>query len=154
MSGENKRAPEGGMRSWGSPAVSEAPEVRTPDVDAGPKKKRRKGDKGGTGSKANSKRLEIEAMESARAATVPAEEDATPVSAKRKRASSPVVEAVADAAAPTDNKAVKRVRKNAAKITFTANLAEWLEQAGRKVDGDVTKIAKVVMEDGKWVLNF
>lgn len=129
MSGENKRAPEGGMRSWGSPAVTEEVQTVVPE-----KKKRKKGDKGGTGSKANSKQ----------------KEEAVELSTKRKRSESPVGQTPVD-------KTLKRLRKNAAKIALpnaSLSLEEWLGQVGKKVDGDVNKATKVVFEDGKWVLSF
>ncbi|RSH91977.1 hypothetical protein EHS25_009348 [Saitozyma podzolica] len=83
-SGENKAIPQGGMRSWGSPAATEEPAEPAPTTSqpgapgaritngvekvnsgagetggataAEKKKNKKKGDKGGTGSKANSKR--------------------------------------------------------------------------------------------------
>ena len=148
MSGENKRAPEGGMRSWGSPAVIEEPvfpeaaaarsAIPNPTV-VGEKKKRKKGDKGGTGSKANSKQKEEQSKEEH---AEPVEKDEPP--AKRHRAE------------PTEDKTLKRLRKNAAKMEQDAslNLAEWLERVGKKVEGDVNQAAKVAFENGKWVLSF
>jgi len=144
VSGENTRAPETGMRSWGSPAViddSTDPSSSAPTAPASAptvsvngsvsddkKKRKKKGDKGGTGSKANSKRPKDESDASATATTA-GTTDVTmttpvngasdePAAKKRKRSEEPATTAVVAAAtsAEISDKTLKRLRKNASKV--------------------------------------
>lgn len=163
------------MRSWGtSPAVTDS-EPSTPVPTALPttaasapagkdndKKRRKKGDKGGTGSKANSKHPRGESLAASEAPTAASDE---PAQKKRKRSTSP---APAPAAAETaageaiSDKTLKRLRKNAAKIgekSPSLSLDEWVKRIAEvkkeQIDvEDVNKAAKVSFEDGKWILSF
>lgn len=159
VSGENTRAPETGMRSWGSPAVvddatesfASTPGVSTASAAASTaddkKKRKKKGDKGGTGAKANSKRPKEGSEAPATTAptattnvtfTTPAN-GATdePAAKKRKRsdeefASTAVV--AATTSAEISDKTLKRLRKNASKVGEKASsaltLSDWLKQVG------------------------
>lgn len=151
------------MRSWGSPVVTESapPSPSMPAasvVEASSSthidnekttKKKRKGDKGGTGAKANSKRPK----EDVNSLAVEAE----PAAKKRKRSSSP-------AATMTEisDKTVKRLRKSASKVaekSLSLSLGDWLKQVGEgkkeQLDAsEVNRAAKVNYEGGKWVLSF
>jgi cell growth-regulating nucleolar protein len=130
------------MRSWGSTPVPDTPAPGTPAEEG--KKKKRKGDKGGTGSKANSN---------------PHKND-EPASKKRKRDGSAEPEATpASAAAPSD-KALKRIRKHMGKLEKgeTMSLSQWIDKVSqgkeKSVDrADVLAGLQVAFVDGKWQLS-
>ncbi|BEI87183.1 hypothetical protein CcaverHIS002_0705290 [Cutaneotrichosporon cavernicola] len=141
--GENLAQPETTMRSWGSTPVPDSTPA-TPPVQ----EKRRKGDKGGTGSKANSStKSNIE----------------EPASKKRKReaseaASATVPETAVPNGPPTD-KALKRIRKHMGKLEKKGDmsLAQWIEKVAQGKDksvdrADVLAGLQVAFVDGKWQL--
>ncbi|ORY23051.1 hypothetical protein BCR39DRAFT_550169 [Naematelia encephala] len=172
---ENTFAPRDGMRSWGSPAASaistpvEEKQVEavingasqpvvissttiTNGVQDKKKAKKRRGDKGGTGAKANSKSLETQTSED----TPPSEEH---TQKKRKRdTSEPPVESTTT---PSE-KTLKRLKKNLAKLEKSpaVPLDEWLQRLGKgkkedkAVDlAEILKSVKVVASDGKFELS-
>jgi len=180
VTGENKVAPQGGMRSWGSTPLggSPVPESTTPAAFSTPavpvhatngngekKKKGKKGDKGGTGSNAGKKAPHNAALASAETVIVaPApptttNDDSEP-SKKRKRD---------DSAIPTttttevSEKIMKRLRKNVSKLESTdketISLSEYLGLVGKgKKDEVIDRESvlaglKVGLEGGKWVLS-
>lgn len=143
LTGENRQTPEGGMRAWGSAPTSDA-------EGAGEEKKRRKGDKGGTGAKANS-RLKEEAK---------AEEAAGHQDKKRKREESEAVSAPVVPAGPPSDKTLKRIRKHMSKLEKKEEvpLAQWLVEVGKgkekTVDqSEVLAGLKVAFVDGRWQLS-
>lgn len=153
--GENKARPEKGMRQWGSApssdveATSTAP--GTPSAAAGgdaePKKKKRKGDKGGTGAKANS-----------RVGSEPVEESS---SRKRKRedaAATPVAETTTAPSEKTVKRIKKHMKKLEDKVSTTISLADWLQRVAegkeKTVDkSDVLQGVQVSLVDGHWQLS-
>lgn len=153
--GENKLQPQTGMRQWGSAPASEVDASSTapgtPVATSGasgadeepPKKKKRKGDKGGTGVKANSR--------------VSAEEDP---SKKRKREDGETREDV-KSVAPTE-KSVKRIKKHMKKledkVSGSITLADWLKRVAegkeKTVDqSDVLHGVQVSFVDGHWQMS-
>ncbi|KAL7423936.1 hypothetical protein Q5752_001521 [Cryptotrichosporon argae] len=177
VTGQNAFAPEGGMRSWGSPAdgadvdagtqAATVPTAAAGEGEAEKKKKKRKGDKGGTGSKANSKNKAADESAMAQApapAPAPAAAADEPTSKKRKRDEPAAAAEAAPAPAPTSaapsDKTVKRVRKQLAKVAAASALplADFVEAVcgtgGKSVDGaDALRALKVSFADGKWVVS-
>ncbi|RSH88074.1 uncharacterized protein EHS24_000601 [Apiotrichum porosum] len=155
--GENKTAPETGMRTWGSaptsdseaPAATKVAPVGATAAVATDAKKKRKGDKGGCGSKANSNKAKL--------ASDAATEADEPQAKKRKRD-----DEVEDAptAAPSD-KTLKRLRKHMSKIEDKASgvpLANWLEQVAQGKEktldkSEVLQGIQVSFVDGRWQLS-
>lgn len=157
--GENKLRPEGGMRQWGSAPSSDVeatstapgtPNVATPTTGGGdeePTKKKRKGDKGGTGSKANS-RVGSEAVDEGS-------------SKKRKREEGDAILATENAAPPSE-KTVKRIKKHMKKledkVTETMSLADWLKRVAEGKEktldnSDVLQGVQVSLVNGHWQLS-
>lgn len=146
-SAENRLEPNTTMRTWG-PAEPET----TPPVVA--KKKRRKGDKGGTGSKANSKRARSEISEaqpedvnSASQASKVGAENSEPVAKKVKREKS------------GQDKTLKRIKKNMSKLEGELALSVWLEKLGKGKQGamdtgTILEKLKVKLVDGTWQLDY
>lgn len=180
MSGENKLARQGGMRSWGSPAVTETPngdsntnshglEVERTgnggEVEEG-KKKKRKGDKGGTGKKANSKRPRSEVDDheaiTSHLTTTPDETK----SKKRKRDSTLAAPTNGESAATNgmitvlSEKSLKRIRKNMSKLEKSSDeksLKEWLEELCKGKEeaftpAEAMSSLKVDFTSGKWTI--
>jgi cell growth-regulating nucleolar protein len=151
VTGENRTAPEGGMRTWGSAPASDNDEAK-PDAaedDASSKKKKRKGDKGGTGSKANSRVKEED---------VTATEE--PAAKKRKRDEDDKSDATP--AAPTSDKTLKRLRKHMSKLedkfSTEISLSDWLSKVGQSKDKtidqtDILQGVQVSFKDGRWQLS-
>jgi cell growth-regulating nucleolar protein len=176
VTGENRTAPEGGMRAWGSAPTSDSEAIPLSTKvaaassvdgsgDAEKKKKKRKGDKGGTGAKANS-RLMAEAAEAAALAAAAAE----PAAKKRKRdndestaASTPApAPAAAEGSAAPSDKTLKRIKKHMAKLedktAAPVPLAQWLASVGANKDktverGDILAGVQVTFVDGRWQLS-
>jgi cell growth-regulating nucleolar protein len=200
VTGENRVAPPTGMRSWGSTPLggSPVPESSSASVSApvavpvhangnvngnGPEKKKKgkKGDKGGTGSKAGIKASHNiglanagETVLVAPAPPVPAPAASTngdgdePSIKKRKRDSesaAPVTQITSPAtttSAPSE-KTLKRLRKNLSKLDSADNqsisLSEYIGRIGKgKKDETIDREQvlaglKVGLEGGKWVLS-
>lgn len=195
MSGENKLARQGGMRSWGSrPATEEAEEKAvmkgggleestgtlngTVEVAGGEKKKRkRKGDKGGTGVKANSKRSKGDenGEEPQSATTEPLLSTGTGDEPKRKKRKREGVDhpiengdspihgrpATNGHAQPTSDKLLKRLRKSMSKLEKEpghSSLAQWVEKVSKSKDqvsdtAEVLRGLRISFTDGRWVLH-
>ena len=181
VTGENKVAPQGGMRSWGStplggspaPESASTPATFTPAIpvaangmNGGEKKKKgKKGDKGGTGSKAGVKATHNQILANAETVIVaPAppttvNEDSEP-SKKRKRDDSAIPTA---STTEVSEKIMKRLRKNVSKLESTdketISLSEYLGLVGKGkkdavIDRDTVLAGlKVGLEGGKWVLS-
>jgi len=183
VTGENKVAPQGGMRSWGStplggspvPESASTPATFTPAIpvtangmNGGEKKKKgKKGDKGGTGSKAGVKATHNQILgsngkaETGNTATVQStHEDNDEPSKKRKRDDSAIPTA---STTEVSEKIMKRLRKNVSKLESTdketISLSEYLGLVGKGKKDEVidrdTVLAglKVGLEGGKWVLS-
>lgn len=158
--GENKTAPESGMRSWGSAPTSDTEAVKdspAPSFAAGDKKKQRKGDKGGCGSRANSNKPKGEGDAAA------ADE---PAAKKRKRDEEGGAESSAAAtptpAGPPSDKTLKKLRKHMSKLegkagdalSLDAFLAQVAQGKDKAVDrAEVLQGVKVCFVDGRWQLS-
>jgi len=197
VSAENTLGRQGGMRSWGSPAVtetngeiqetqpnghgnghvSEAGTAMNGHVQGGEKRKKRKGDRGGTGTKANSKRPKSEADGDAApteiASSARPRTDATiePKTKKRKRETSSgnqpdlprdgIQKPVNGDSPALSDETLKRLRKSMSKlekVTGDTNLQAWLElvvctsKKETLESAEVMRSLKVLFQDGKWVL--
>ncbi|WOO79717.1 UPF0743 protein [Vanrija pseudolonga] len=161
ITGENRAVPESGMRQWGSAPASdnESTPAPAPASSGEPekKKKRKGGDKGGTGSKANSK--------SKPAVRAPVEEpQAAEPSAKKRKFEDGEASTAASASstpAPPSDKTLKRLKKHMSKLESSSaegiSLSQWLEQVAqgkeKTVDqSDVLAGLKVAFTGGKWQL--
>ena len=181
------------MRSWGSNAVHEPNEGlgqavngsvaeapgdqvdgdRVADTDKKKKKKRKNGDKGGTGSKANSTAKSRDGADGDGVAesappqvtmftsTDPAD---GPKIKKRKRGESPAANIQINGVVkdtPLPDKTLKRLRKNVTKLEKSAgevSLRDWLELAGKGkekvIQSDaVLRGVKVSFANGGWLLS-
>ncbi|KAK8869806.1 hypothetical protein IAR55_000374 [Kwoniella newhampshirensis] len=167
----NKLQSDGPMRSWGS---SPAPTTETngqglggvPSVDEGAKKtknNKKKGDKGGTGAKANSKRPKNDDDEPS-ATPVPLSEVVPVEEPKNKKRKFDDEEPEANPAtnAPVSSKTVKRLKKRLTKLEERINgemtLGEWVESLGKdekkSVDtAEIFKAVKVSFKDGSFQLS-
>ncbi|WVQ98737.1 hypothetical protein IAU59_005868 [Kwoniella sp. CBS 9459] len=165
---ENKFAPADGMRSWGgSPAAQSPAEIALEQNGNAPvstptepekKKNKRKGDKGGTGAKANSKNPKGDSVEPTAA---PAAEE--PKNKKRKfeeESSTPAATVNGEAAEGVSSKTLKRLKKRFGKLeekSSDMSLGEWIEALGKdkekSVDSaEILKAIKVSRKDGSFVL--
>lgn len=160
----NKLESTVGMRSWGSPAITETAsenvEVREEAGEKKEEKKRKKkGDKGGTGSRANSKNARSEEPSSA------PPETSEPKSKKRKIDD---VDIVADAEDPSSavstepisSKTIKRLKKRLSKLEekkemSLGELVDSLQKDEKKAveAAEIMKGIKISFRDGSWVLN-
>nr|XP_018263833.1 uncharacterized protein I303_03706 [Kwoniella dejecticola CBS 10117]OBR85991.1 hypothetical protein I303_03706 [Kwoniella dejecticola CBS 10117] len=154
----NKMAPQVGMRSWGSTETTPKPEESAPPSAAPSvsvngeseadkkKKKNRKGDKGGTGSKANSKNPRSEEIQ------------AEPQTKKRKFEED-VTPAAGDEATEVSSKSLKRLKKRFGKMEDKdLSLGEWIDMLGKdkekNVDtSEILKAFRVTKKDGQFVLS-
>ncbi|WVO13912.1 hypothetical protein L204_101537 [Cryptococcus depauperatus] len=163
----NKLESTSGMRSWGSPVSNEI-STSTPDPaampvsktdDTGPKRhdtKRKKGDKGGTGSKANSKsrKGDDSFVVASKMEDIP--DDSTP---KRKKRKIDQVDTTPDIAVSASSKTNKRLKKRLAKLRGDEmTLERWVEGLGNdhKKNIQITDILKgvrVSLKDGSWILS-
>ncbi|WVF72157.1 hypothetical protein IAT40_006969 [Kwoniella sp. CBS 6097] len=168
---ENKFAPAEGMRSWGGSPAAQSPAetaleqngnvpVSGPGAGEPEKKKnnKRKGDKGGTGAKANSKHPKSDAIEAA----APAPE---PTNKKRKfeeeQPSTPAAAVNDDASEAVSSKTLKRLKKRFGKLeekSSDMSLGEWISALGKDKEknvesAEILKAIKVSRKDGSFVLS-
>ncbi|OCF35456.1 hypothetical protein I317_04972 [Kwoniella heveanensis CBS 569] len=177
---ENKFAPPEGMRSWGgSPAAQTPAEIALEQNGNAPvsssatatamttgepekKKNKRKGDKGGTGAKANSKNPRSDVVET----TAVTEEE--PKNKKRKFEESGTTPATVaaetvngDPAEAVSSKTLKRLKKRFGKLEEKSNdmsLGDWIEALGKDKEksvesAEILKAIKVCRKDGSFVLS-
>ncbi|WRT67145.1 uncharacterized protein IL334_004111 [Kwoniella shivajii] len=151
----NRMAPQKGMRSWGASAESTpVPETAQTSINGdSDKKKKRRGDKGGTGAKANSKN--------------PPKAEETPVFAETSETSNKKRKFEESDSTPTvvngdstevNSKTIKRLKKRLGKIEEKeVTLAEWIDALGRDKEknvesSEILKALKVSKKDGQFVL--
>ncbi|KAL0253986.1 hypothetical protein I308_101365 [Cryptococcus tetragattii IND107] len=160
----NKLESAVGMRSWGSPAVTETAsenvEVREePGEKKDEKKRKKKGDKGGTGSRANSKNARSEEPSSAPPETL------EPKSKKRKIDDTDIVDDLenpspAVSIEPISSKTIKRLKKRLSKLEekkemSLRELVDSLQKDEKKAveAAEIMRGIKISFRDGSWVLN-
>ncbi|WWD15921.1 hypothetical protein CI109_100345 [Kwoniella shandongensis] len=147
----NKLQSDGPMRSWGTSPAPTATEGSQPptsenggDGAAAKKKNKKKGDKGGTGAKANSKRPKSDEAEST---PVPTTE---PQNKKRKFDGEDEAEpTVVPTSEPVSSKTIKRLKKRFTKLeekksTAEMTLGEWVDSLGKDKENDTAEILKAV----------
>ncbi|WVW83072.1 hypothetical protein I302_105089 [Kwoniella bestiolae CBS 10118] len=166
----NKMAPSVGMRSWGSAETTPNPEVVSTnevsqtlavngDADSDKKKKKnnRKGDKGGTGAKANSKNPPK--TNDVTQITTPLDTSAGPQNKKRKFEEPETTVVPNGESTEVSSKVVKRLKKRFGKLEDKElTLGEWIESLGKdkekNVDSnDILRTLKVSKKDGQFVLS-
>lgn len=160
----NKLESAVGMRSWGSPAITETAsenlEVREePGEKKDEKKRKKKGDKGGTGSRANSKNARSEEPSSAPPETL------EPKSKKRKIGDTDIVDDLenpspAVSIEPISSKTIKRLKKRLSKLEekkemSLRELVDSLQKDEKKAveAAEIMRGIKISFRDGSWVLN-
>jgi len=155
VTGENKVAPQGGMRSWGSTPLggSPVPESTTPAAftpvvpvnatngNGEKKKKGKKGDKGGTGSKAGVKATHNQILGSnGKAETGNTATEKAPHNAALANAETVIVAPAPPTTTNEDSEPSKKRKRYDSAIPTTTTTAEVSEKIMKRLRKNVSKL--------------